>query len=329
MNHKNVFRGDKAIFNYLTPGATGPTPAVELPTRLNPYLRNGVHIYVKLVPSVPLANIKSLPAWYMLNAIPKKELRGIKHLVEYSSGNTVMSLAILSRHFDIPNMHAIITPDVPKNKQDLLRLLGADLIISHGPPSPDVHGTVGGIWDAKQMGKKQGWKNLNQYVNPGNPKAASEIIGHELWQQFGNKINILCASLGTGGTVIGSGSYLKKKIPNLLVMATSIKKGSEIPGPRGEDAVKKLGLPWEKVADLELPIAEKPAFRMSLKLIREGIFVGPSTGMQLAGILQTLKKMKRGRKLKKNTNVVLIACDTMFPYIEDYFKVLPNLKKNR
>ncbi|KKU50516.1 MAG: hypothetical protein UX71_C0001G0171 [Parcubacteria group bacterium GW2011_GWA1_47_10] len=328
MNHKNVFRGEKAIFEYLTPGATGPTPVIELPARLNPYLKNGVHIYVKLVQSVPLANIKSLPAWYMLNAIPKKELRRIKHLVEYSSGNTVMSLAVLSRHFGIPNMHAIITPDVPKNKQNLLRLLGTNLIISHGPPSPDVHGKIGGIWNAKQMGGKRGWKNLNQYINPGNPKASSEIIGKELWQQFGNKINILCASIGTGGTVVGSGSYLKKKIPDLFVIATSIKRGSEIPGPRGEDAVKKLGLPWEKVADLELPIRDIPAFAMSLRLIREGIFVGPSTGMQLAGILQTLKKMKADKKLKKNTNVVFVACDTMFPYIEDYFAVLPDkLKK--
>jgi len=321
---KNIFLGEEAIFDYLTPGATGPTPAIELPKRLNPFKKNGVHIYIKLMQSVPLANIKSLPAWYMLDAIPRKELSKIKNLVEYSSGNTVMSLAILSRHFGIPNMHAIITPDVPKNKQNFLRLVGAKLIISHGPPSPDVHGKVGGIWDAVQMGKKKSWRNLNQYVNPENPKASSKIIGQELWQQFGKNIDILCASLGTGGTVLGSGSYLKKKIPNLFVIATSIKRGSSIPGPRGEDAVKKLGLPWESAADLELPIATKPAFAMSLKLIREGLFVGPSTGMQLYGIMQTLVKMKKAGKLKrKKTNVVFIACDTMFPYIEDYFAVLP------
>jgi cysteine synthase len=324
---KNIFSGEKAIFNYLVPGATGPTPVIELPLRLNPYLKNGVHIYIKLMQSLPLANIKSLPAWYMLDAIPKKELKKIKHLVEYSSGNTVMSLTILSRHFGIPNMHAIITPDVPKNKQNLLRLLGTNLIISNGPASPDVHAKIGGVWEAKQMGKKPGWKNLNQYINPDSPRGASKTIGKELWEQFGEKINILCVSLGTGGTVVGSGSYLKKKIPNLYVIATSIKRGSSIPGPRGEDAVKKLFFPWEKVADLELPIGDKIAFEMSLKLIREGIFVGPSTGMQLAGILETLAKMKKQKKLKKNTNAVLIACDTMFPYIEDYFAVLPELKK--
>ncbi len=329
ISKKNVFKGEKAIFNYLVPGATGPTPVIELPGHLNPYLKDGVHIYIKLVQSIPLANIKSLPSWYMLNAISKNERKKTKHLVEYSSGNTVLSLAILAHHFDIPNIHAIITPDVPKNKKNLLRLLGVNLIISDGPASPDVHGKIGGIWDATQMGKRKGWKNLGQFTNKESLKASSEIIGKELWKQFGKKINILCTSLGSGGTVLGSGSYLKKKIPNLYVIATSIKRGSSIPGPRGEDAVKHLGFPWEKVTDLELPIKTKIAFKLSLKLIREGIFVGPSTGMQLAGILEVLKKMKKKKKLKKNTNAVLIACDTMFPYIEDYFSVLPKKLKKR
>ncbi|MEI8174566.1 MAG: PLP-dependent lyase/thiolase [bacterium] len=327
-NKKNIFRGEKAIFDYLTPGAMGSTPIIELPSRLNPFLKDKVHIYLKLAHNVPLTNIKSLSAWYMLNALSDSELKKIKNLVEYSSGNTVMSLAILSRHFGIPNMHAIITPDVPKNKQNLLKLLGVDLIVSDGPRSPDVHGKVGGIWDAMQMGKQSGWKNLNQYVNKNSPKASGEIIGKELWEQLGDKINILCVSLGTGGTVVGLGSYLRNKISDLCLIAMSIKSGSSIPGPRGEDAVKKLDFPWEEMTNLELPVAEKPAFEMSLKLIREGIFVGPSTGMQLAGILEVLKEVKKEKKLSrfhnkdKEINVVLVACDTMFPYIEDYFTVL-------
>ena len=327
MNNKNIFKGEKAIFNYLIPGKNVPTPLVELPSRLNPYTKDGVHIYVKLVQSLPLANIKSIPAWHMLNAIPKKELKNIKNLVEYSSGNTALSLTILSRHFGIPNMHAIITPDVPKNKQRILKLLGTDLIISNGPSCPDPQENIGGVWDAKQMGKKPGWKNLNQYMNPNVPKGEGETIGKELLEQFGKKLDILCVSLGTGGTLFGLGSYLKKKIPNIFIIANSIKIGESIPGPRAEDRVQKVFFPWQKVTDLQVPVSSKPAFEMSLKLIREGIFVGPSTGMQLAGILETLAKMKKEKKLKKNTNIALIACDTMFPYIEEYFDVLPELNK--
>jgi len=335
MNKKNIFKGEKAIFNYLSPGSSGPTPVVELPQHLNPFLKDGVHIFIKLAHNIPLLNIKSVPSWYMLNAISKKELKRTKHLVEYSSGNTAVSLGVLAHHFGVPNVHVIITPDVPKNKQNLLKLLGIDVIISNGPACPDVHAKVGGVWDATQMGRKYGWKNLNQYINPDNPKASGEVVGKELWKQFGNRIDILFASLGTGGTVLGIGSFLKKKIKNLYVVATSIKRGSSIPGPRGEDAVKKLGFPWEKVVDLEFPIAEKPAFSTSLKLIREGIFVGPSTGMQLVGILEILGKMKKEKKLpsfyskNKDINVVFVACDTMLPYIEDYFAILPEELDNK
>ena len=334
MINKNIFKGEKGIYNYLTPGTMGPTPVVELPSRLNPFLKDDVHIFIKLSQSVPLSNIKSIPSWYMLKGIPKDELKKIKNLVEYSSGNTAVSLGVLAHHFGIPNVHVIITPDVPKNKQNLLKLLGIDVIISDGPACPDVRAQEGGIWDATQMGRAPSWKNLNQYVNLDNPKASGEIIGTELWKQFGGKISILFASLGTGGTVLGIATYLKKKIKNLYVVATSIKHGSSIPGPRSEDATKKLGFPWGKVVDLELPIAEKPAFSMSLKLVREGIFVGPSTGMQLAGILEIVGKIKKEKKLsdfrdkRGDVNIVLVACDTMFPYIEDYFDVLSEeLKK--
>lgn len=320
---KNVFSGKNAILDYLTPGSTGPAPLVELPPHLNPFYKDGVRIYVKLMQTVPLANIKSLPSFYMLSSLSPAERKKIKHLVEYSSGNTVMSLAILSRHFGIPNMHAIITPDVPKNKQNFLRLVGADLIISHGAPSPEVFGTSGGIWDAKEMGKKEGWHNFNQYTHPANPKASFNIIGKEIAKQLGG-LGFFCASLGTGGTILGAAQYLKKKFPGLYVLGTSIERGSAIPGPRGEDAVKKLGLPWEIVVDEELPISTKPAFEYSLKLIREGLFVGPSTGMQMAGTIQKLAQMKKKGQLKKmkNKNVVFVACDTMYPYIEDYFSAL-------
>jgi cysteine synthase A len=328
MNNKNIFKGEKAIFNYLTPGANGPTPLVELPSRLNPFLKDGVHIYIKLVQSVPLANIKSLPAWHMLNGIPKKELKNIKNLVEYSSGNMALSLTILSRHFGIPKMHAIITSDVPKDKQKLLKLLGTDLIMSNGPHCPDVNAKEGGVWEAAQMGKQSGWKNLGQYTNPQIPEGAGKFIGKEIFEQLGKKIDIFCAAIGTSGTVYGISSYLKKEIPKLYVVATSIKRGSSIPGPRGEDDVNKLYFPWKKTVDLEFPVGDKDAFEANLKLIREGIFVGPSSGMQLAGILEILKKQKSEKKLKKNTNIVILGCDTMFPYIEEYFSVLPELLKD-
>src|SRR3989338_10798363 len=326
---RKVFEGDKAIIDFLSPGALGFTPVVELPSSLNPFSKDKVRIFVKLLQFVPLSNIKSLPSYMMLEAIPKKELSKIKNLIEYSSGNTVLSLAILSKHFGIPNMHAIITPDVPEHKKRLLRLVGTNLLISHGPPSPGVFDATGVIADAKNLGSQKGWYNFNQYINPSNPTAARDYVGKELWQQLGGSLSFFVASIGTGGTVLGAGSYLKKKNKKIKVLGVAIKEGSSIPGPRGEGSIDKLGLPWRKAADEIIAIDEKNAYHKSLELIRAGLFVGPSTGMQLAGLLSKLKEYKRKGGLKKLRNrkgevlATFVGCDTMFPYIDDYFAILP------
>ncbi len=226
-------------------------------------------------------------------------------------------------------MRAIITPDVPEHKKRLLRLVGANLLISHGPPSPDVFAPVGGVYEAKMLGQRPGWHNFNQYLNPDNPGAAREYVGKELWRQLGKSLSLLVASIGTGGTVLGAGSYLKKKIPNLHVLGVAIKEGSSIPGPRGEGAIDKLGLPWKKAVDEVIAIDEKSAYQKSLELVRAGLFVGPSTGMQYAGLLSKLQEHKRKGGLKKFRNrkgevlATFVACDTMFPYIDDYFAILP------
>ena len=327
--NKNFFAGESALLDYLTPGALGLTPVVELPASANPFHKDGVRIFVKLVQALPLANIKSLPSYMMLKSIPSGQRPKIKHLVEYSSGNTVLSLSVLSKYFGIPNMHAIITPDVPEHKKRLLRLVGTNILISHGPASPGVFDQTGGVYEAKQLGRKSGWYNFNQYTNKGNPGAALQYVGKEIWRQFGRKLSIFVSSIGTAGTIKGAGGYLKDKIPKLFILGAAIKTGSTIPGPRGEIAIHKLGIKWQKTVDEVAPINAKSAFSKSLELIRLGLFVGPSTGMQFAALLGKLRKLKKNNALKqfrgKNGDIIccFLACDTMFPYIDDYFTNLP------
>lgn len=326
---KKVFEGNFAIKDFLTPGSLGMTPVVELPPSVNKFSKDGVRIFVKLMQSVPLGNIKSLPSWEMLSGIDTKTLKEIKNLVEYSSGNTVLSLAILSRHFGIPNLHAIITPDVPEHKKRLLKLVGADLLISHGPKSPDVHSNKGGVYEAKQLGLKKGWYNLNQYINPGNASASEKYVAKELWSQLGDKLTIFASTIGTAGTIYGAGTYLKSKNKNIYIAGASIEKGSSIPGPRVDEAILKLGIPWYDVVDKVIPIDTVSAYEKSLEMIRLGLFVGPSTGMQLAMVEKMIQEMKKNKTLFKHRNknkevvVAFVACDMMHPYIDDYFKVLP------
>jgi len=125
-SERKVFEGDDAVFDFLKPKSLGMTPLVELPKSVNHFKKDKVRIFIKLAEFVPLLNIKSLSSWQMLSDLSPTDLRSTKHLVEYSSGNTVFSLAILSKLFGISNMHAIITPDVPEHKKKLLKLAGAE-----------------------------------------------------------------------------------------------------------------------------------------------------------------------------------------------------------
>ncbi len=328
-NNKKIYEGEDAIRSFLLPKNFGMTSIVELPSTLNPFKKDKVRIFVKLVHSAPLGNIKSLPSYVMLSKIPKKKLSKIKNLVEYSSGNTALSLTILSQYFGIDKMHAIITPDVPEHKKKMLRLVGTNLLISHGPACPDVFADEGGVYEAKMLGGKPGWHNLNQYVNPGNIKSSEEYIGKELWHQFGDKLSVFISSIGTAGTITGAGSYLKKKKPGIKVVGAAIKTGYSIPGPRSEEAIPKLGINWKKIVDKVIPIASRPAFEKSLELVRRGLFVGPSTGMQLAATLEVLREYKKRNKLKELKNkdgeiiCCFLACDSMAPYLDDYFENLP------
>jgi cysteine synthase len=326
---QHVFSGPKAILDYLCPGSCGPTPIVELPTSLNPYHIHHVRIFVKLMNQLPLNTVKSIPAWNMLSHLSESKKLSVDHLVEYSSGNTALSLTILGPHFGIRTTHALITADVPHHKKRLLQLIGTHLKITNGPSSPGVADSFGGIWNAKQLGQQPGWHNFNQYTCLDNPNGSEAYIGKELWEQLGNNLSIVVASIGTSGTIYGLGSYLKKKKSTIKIIGTSIKDGSSIPGPRGEVAVKKLAFPWQTVVDQEIAVTTVPSYELSLNMIRLGLFVGPSTGMQLAAIYEYFdSQMAAGtlHELKNNQgtiDVVFLAGDTMYPYVEDFFSHLP------
>lgn len=328
-NSKKVFEGEDAVFNFLNPNSLGMIPLVEIPSSLNPFKKDKVRIFIKLMQFVPLYNIKSLPAWSMLSGLSKETLNKTKHLVEYSSGNTAMSLTILSKYFGLPHMHTIVTPDVPEHKKRFLKLIGTELMISHGPSCPDVNASIGGVYEAKIMGKKKGWLNMNQYVNGNIPKASAEYIGKELWEQLDGRMTIFASTIGTSGTIYGASSYLKSKNKDIFVLGATIKKGSSVPGPRGEENIGKLYFPWSKTVDKTIPVDTLSAYKSSLDLVRAGLFVGPSTGMLFSSVLKLIKDIKKKKELKKYRNkegevvVAFISGDTMYPYIDEYFEVLP------
>lgn len=325
----NVFSGPQALREYLSPDAHPPIPLVELPPSLNPYAHRGVRVYVKCMFLLPLGNIKSLPALSMLTqAHSTGALDGVDTMIENSSGNTVYSLAVLGRLFSIPRTRAIVSHEVSRGKLALLRLFGTEIQVNEEPICPDPSDTTSGIYKAREYGMQPGWFNPGQYDNPSNPGAHEAVTGPQLYEQLGTTLDILCAGLGTTGTLVGTGTYLRKHIPDLRIIGVVRAPNNPVPGVRTKNLLRQIAFPWESTATRVHTVGTKDAFKASLELIRIGILAGPSSGFALAGLYAELAALDEARELdsyiqKRGSLTAVCVCpDGPLPYVDEYFEYL-------
>jgi cysteine synthase A len=321
--NKEYYSGARAVANYLRPATDKYIPLVELPVSLNPYLEKyDIHIDAKLMNTLPLNNVKSLPAWQMLE--DADNLKGL-HLVEASSGNTVLSLGLLAQYFGAKSVQAIASPDVSDGKLALLQLAGVNVKLIEGPICPDPNDPNGAIAIAHQEGSKPEHINLGQYDNTANPKAHERITGPQLFEQLGDKLGMFCAGLGTTGTLLGTAQYLNKKVPDLKVAGVVRTPNNLVPGVRTVNGLGEVSFPWNKTLTEPLEeVNEKEAYSASLSLIRIGLLVGPSAGFAFAGVIRHLKRLEKTGKIEslRGRHVVFVCPDTPFPYVTDYEKIL-------
>lgn len=329
MIKNNVFLGKNAILDFLNPKNHVMIPLVELPKELNPFYDDGVRIFVKLMNTLPLLNIKSLPAFNMLiNAKNNGELKNVDNLIENSSGNTVFSLAVIAKNLGINNTSAFVSYEVPKGKLDMLRLFGVKPIVNKEPICPDPSDKKSGIYIAKKKGQKKGFYNAGQYENEFNPNSHFELTAPQIYEQLNGEINIFCAGLGTTGTMVGSSKYFKSKNKKIKTVGVIRTPNNPVPGVRTRGLLNMIAFNWKNYVDEIEEVGTKESFINSLNLIRSGIVVGPSSGFSYAGLLAYLKKAKKSGELKnlKNRNglinAVFIACDSPFIYLDEYFKYL-------
>ena len=328
-NNLNIFKGSKAIRNFLDPDCSPPLPLVEIPKELNPFYGDGVRIFAKLMNFVPLGNIKSLPAYNMLSEEKKRNgLKDIHTLIENSSGNTAFSLAVIGRIFGIPKIKAIVSHEVTWGKLQLLRLFGTEIFVNEEPLCPDPNDKESGIYLAKKRGNKKGWLNPGQYDNEANPRSHEKYTGPQIWKQMGEEISIFCSGCGTTGTIIGVSKYLKKKRKKLITVGVVRKPNNPVPGVRTSNLLKEIAFDWKKHVDHIEEIGTKESFELSMKLCRCGLLVGPSSGFAFGGLINFLKERKNAGKLSvlKNKNnqitAVFICPDGPLPYLNEYFEYL-------
>jgi len=310
----NTFKGKNAIRDFLDPHNLA-TPLVELPPEFNPFHDKGVEIYAKLSYLSPLLNVKSIIAYEMIRDAKKRgKTSGVHTLVEASSGNTAMSLAIMSKLFDIEHVLAKIPADIAPGKFEMLRLFRAH---------PELM-SAGTIDHARKLGKQKGYHNLGQYENEANPQATEQLLAAHIWEQTDGDISVFCASLGTGGTAIGARRYFKKTSPKTVIVGVACKPGHAVPGARTKERLKEVKLDWQSALDACMEVETKESFKASLELCRIGILAGPSSGLALIGLHRFLGEKARDGTLKdlrgKNGKIVsvFICADTCMPYLDKY-----------
>lgn len=330
MPNETVFSGDNALRDYLDPENHPDTPLVELPASLNPFVKNGVRIYAKLMNQLPLQNVKSLPAFMMLKrAAESGQLKDITTLVENSSGNTAFSLAIIGRAFGIPRAQALVSNEVSRGKLRMLRVFGNEVSVHQEPICPDPADPESGINQAKQMAQNdRSVFNAGQYDNPNNPLAHERVTGPQIWRQLNGQLSLFVSGLGTTGTMVGTGSYLKRQSPAVKTLGVIRMPNNPVPGVRTQNLLHQIAFDWKHTVDYIEEVDTASSYRMSMQLCRSGLLVGPSSGFALAGLLQLIRNLQRDGQLDSlrlsngDIPVVFICCDSPFPYLDEYFEHL-------
>jgi [CysO sulfur-carrier protein]-thiocarboxylate-dependent cysteine synthase len=252
----------------------GNTPLVELP-RLSP--KPGVRLYAKLEGQNPTGSIKDRVAKAMVEAAEASgELEPGRALLEPTSGNTGISLALVARLKGYP-LTCVVPENVTAERLRLLRLYGAETVFS-----PGAEGSNGAVWLALELAEQDGRFFLPfQYGNDANPQAHYEGTGAEIASEL-DRVDVLVAGLGTGGTLMGAGRRLRETFRNVVVAAAEPLPGDAVMGLRSlEDGYVPPILDVDQL-DTKLLVSNAEAVEgMRVLLEREGIFAGVSSGAVL------------------------------------------------
>jgi cysteine synthase B len=245
----------------------GNTPLVEL-QRLTP--KPGVQIYAKLEGQNPTGSIKDRVAKAMLDEV---ELEPGQILLEPTSGNTGISLALIAKLKGYP-LTCVMPANATAERRQLLELYGATII-----ESPADQGSNGAVRLALELAEKDPRYYMPfQYANPANPRAHYEGTGAEIAQAL-DRVDVLVAGLGTGGTLMGTGARLRESFPDVVVAAAEPLPGDPVMGLRSlEDGYVPPILDLSKL-DRKLLVSNEEAVRAVRALLDlEGIFGGVSAG---------------------------------------------------
>jgi len=298
----------------------GHTPVVELAKMAD---AEGVdaRIFAKLETYNPTGSMKDRVALAMIRqAEADGRLAPGGTIIEPTSGNTGIGLAAIGAYLGYKVI--IVMPDsMSVERRKLMQIYGAELVLT-----PGVEGMSGAIRRANELvTDMENAIVAGQFENPANPQAHYDTTGPELWQQLDGEIDALVAGVGTGGSISGTGRYLKEKNPALQVIAVEPAASAVLSGGQaGPHALQGIGAGFvpdaldTSVYDEVIPVTNEAALKMVGKLARvEGLFMGISSAAALIGALEWA-----GREENEGKRVAVLLPDTGMRYLssEDIFK---------
>lgn len=273
----------------------GNTPLVEL-KKLNP--NKNVTIYGKLEGNNPGGSVKDRAAYGMIKgALDRGEITDGITLIEATSGNTGIALAMIASLFNVP-IELVMPEDATRERVLTMEAFGAKVILT--PKEKSMEGAIDYANDKVAGG---GYLMLNQFGNQDNPDMHYRTTGPEIWRDTDQKVTHFVSSMGTTGTIMGVSKYFKETAPHVQIVGCQPTDGSKIPGIRKWPEAYLPKIFDRSRVDRVIEIAEKDARVMAKKLAREeAIFSGMSSGGAAHAAIELAKELTEGV-------IVFIVCD--------------------
>lgn len=268
----------------------GNTPLVEIKSP-----RPEVKIYGKLEGNNPGGSVKDRAALNMIvSAMERGQIREGSQLIEATSGNTGIALAMLASQYRLP-IELVMPANSTRERVVTMEAFGAKVTLLDSIEACRDY--------ADEKGKEQGFFQFNQFANPDNYLAHFKTTGPEIWRDTEGKISHFVASMGTTGTIMGTSMFLKDKNKDIEIVGCQPTENSSIPGIRRwpVEYLPKIYDPArvDRVVDVAQTEAEEKAVALARE---EGIFVGVSSGGQAHVAVELAKTLASGL-------IVFICCD--------------------
>lgn len=270
----------------------GDTPMVQL-QKMNP--NPAVSIYAKLEGNNPGGSVKDRPALNMIrSALERKEILPGMRLVEATSGNTGIALAMIARLFDL-EIELVMPSNATRERTLTMEAYGAKVTLLDNIEACRDYAEAKGATDEYFL--------LDQFANPDNYLAHYKTTGPEIWRDTEGNITHFVSSMGTTGTIMGNSRFFKEKNPEIQIVGCQPTEEASIPGIRRwpTEYLPKIFDPSR--VDRIMDISQEEAVNTTRRLAREeGIFAGMSSGGAASAAIRLAAEIKSGV-------IVFIACD--------------------